>query len=345
MQHGHPDFEKFYGSAVRDWATAMTSGDGGNMTAEAMNFIAMKEAARLVKAADRKAAKSKEEDDAADSPDPFEIGSVCYHGKGLNRRHVTVLEITSRKPLKYRISGKASDKQSRFSLHTDLEFSLTAAEYKEELARNEAARVAKAAHREAEEKARQKAREERQAKAEAKATAKRERDEAKAEGKRKQDEEKAAMARKTLKPELSPPPPPPPNRSTELPQGWKAATDATTGEKYYYNRQLGLSQYELPHSDPSPPPPPPPRRQSLAFGAGSSGEGLSSTLGGHSIRDGSSHGSLAFASQFLAFQQQQHIAKLQAELQFLEKAEDKARVAGELAVLRMHGGFAFTPPQ
>ena len=187
MQHGHPDFEKFYGSAVRDWATAMTSGDGGNMTAEAMNFIAMKEAARLVKAADRKAAKSKEEDDAADSPDPFEIGSVCYHGKGLNRRHVTVLEITSRKPLKYRISGKASDKQSRFSLHTDLEFSLTAAEYKEELARNEAARVAKAAHREAEEKARQKAREERQAKAEAKATAKRERDEAKAEGKRKQD--------------------------------------------------------------------------------------------------------------------------------------------------------------
>jgi len=85
MQHGHPDFEKFYGSAVRDWATAMTTGDGGTMTAEAMNFIAMKEAARLVKAADRKAAKSKEEDvDAADSPDPFEIGSVCYHGKGLN---------------------------------------------------------------------------------------------------------------------------------------------------------------------------------------------------------------------------------------------------------------------
>ena len=86
----------------------MSNGDGNGMSEQALNFIAMKDAARLAKAADKKAAKLKEEqeDDAADSPDPFEIGSVCYHGKGHNRRQVTILEVASAKPLKYRISGK-----------------------------------------------------------------------------------------------------------------------------------------------------------------------------------------------------------------------------------------------
>jgi len=75
----------------------MSNGDGNGMSEQALNFIAMK------KAADKKAAKLKEEqeDDAADSPDPFEIGSVCYHGKGHNRRQVTILEVASAKPLKY----------------------------------------------------------------------------------------------------------------------------------------------------------------------------------------------------------------------------------------------------
>lgn len=316
------------------------------MSEQALNFIAMKDAARLAKAADKKAAKLKEEqeDDAADSPDPFEIGSVCYHGKGHNRRQVTILEVASAKPLKYRISGK----QNRYSLHTNLEFYLTAADYKEEQARKEAAGAAQAAEKKAQEEAVEKARVERQAKAAAKAEAKRKREEAMAAAKRQREEEEAGKARKREEDQgdndLSPPPPPPPRRSTKVPQGWKEATDAT-GEKYYYNRQLGVSQYELPHSDASPPPPPPPRRQSLASGAGSSSGAASSVLGGHSVGGCSSHGSLAFAGQFLAFQQQQHIAKLQAELQFFEKAEDKARVAGELAVLRMQAGFTFTTPQ
>eukprot|EP00966_Prymnesium_polylepis_P320626 7376998-Prymnesium_polylepis.1 len=53
-----------------------------------------------------------------------------------------------------------------------------------------------------------------------------------------------------LEPEVhtSPPPLPPPRRAPKLPDGWKEATDSN-GEKYYYNHQLGRSQYELPRSD------------------------------------------------------------------------------------------------
>jgi len=57
-QPDHRDFQVFAGTAVRDWAVELSGAEGGAMTQDALKFIAMKDAARLAKAAN-KAAKVK----------------------------------------------------------------------------------------------------------------------------------------------------------------------------------------------------------------------------------------------------------------------------------------------
>eukprot|EP00966_Prymnesium_polylepis_P030075 699124-Prymnesium_polylepis.1 len=55
------------------------------MTQGALKFIAMKDAARLAKAAN-KAAKVKERGGGMTMLRPFQVGSICRHGHGRNRR-------------------------------------------------------------------------------------------------------------------------------------------------------------------------------------------------------------------------------------------------------------------
>ena len=50
--------------------------------------------------------------------------------------------------------------------------------------------------------------------------------------------------------------------ASPLPPGWKCATDPDTNRVYFYNKTLGISQFEVPrdhvNSPPLPPPPPAP---------------------------------------------------------------------------------------
>ena len=122
-QPGHRDFQVFAGTAVRDWAVELSGAEGGAMTQDALKFIAMKDAARLAKAANKAAKVKGGEDDEAEGepPEPFQVGSICRHGHGRNRRRVTILAVQSTKPLKYQIlwSDQASSSQNHFALHRD----------------------------------------------------------------------------------------------------------------------------------------------------------------------------------------------------------------------------------
>ena len=125
----------FYGSGCRDWAETMTGGEGMRMAAEALDLVAVKEAAKMVKqsGAQSKGKKSKgEEDSDVDDDDemltPFELGSICWMGAGKNRRQVKIQAIEKMKPLKYKVQ---LGETTRYPLHTQLEFLLTPAQHED----------------------------------------------------------------------------------------------------------------------------------------------------------------------------------------------------------------------
>ena len=106
-----------------------------------------------------------------------------------------------------------------------------------------------------------------------------------------------------------------------LPDGWKSATDPASKRVYYYNKALGLSQFEEPKVHGSPPLPPPPAplllthqehpAQALVFPPQTPAERA------HVTAEGS---------------RPCQAARLRAMMPFLDGAQ-RAYTAGELAVL------------
>ena len=136
-------------------------------------------------------------------------------------------------------------------------------------------------------------------------------------------------------PVLPPPPLPLPQRTPsqpKLPDGWKSARDAT-GNTYYYNKQLGVSQYSQPTEDAfnSPPLPPPPKtaRSACSAAASASSGGASSS---------SAHGSLSVAYDIE--QRENRIVQIRGMLPYVDDRMQKAELAGELAMLERHVALA-----
>ena len=120
----------------------------------------------------------------------------------------------------------------------------------------------------------------------------------------------------------SPPEPPPLLAHSTLPAGWRSATDAA-GRRYYYNKSLNTSTYDMPEAD-SPPLPPPSAPSVHASHSQHASQGSASCNTGASS---------SFES-FEAEQRRRRITYIKGYLTLCENKLEKAELQGELAVLQ-----------
>ena len=135
--------------------------------------------------------------------------------------------------------------------------------------------------------------------------------------------------------------PPPQPRTTDLPPGWKVASDGA-GVKYYYNKGLRISQYEHPalQERESPPLPPPTPRvqedsstQSPLFSNTSLVPPLAQPLS-QTPGPSSSNTHSGVRVPFDVEQRRARITQIRGYLPYCEHLREKAELNGELAVLQ-----------
>ena len=120
----------------------------------------------------------------------------------------------------------------------------------------------------------------------------------------------------------SPAPPPPLQAHSTLPAGWRSAMDPA-GRRYYYNKSLNTSTYDMPEADS--PPLPPPSAPSVA-----ASDKQQASQGSASSNTGASY---SFES-FEASQRRSRITYIKGYLPLCENKLEKAELQGELAVLQ-----------
>lgn len=123
-----------------------------------------------------------------------------------------------------------------------------------------------------------------------------------------------------------------PNPKTRLPPGWKQTLD-DVGVVYYYNSQLMRSQYEHPQTcQPESPPLPPPSKVVREMNNDLVSDTVYSSASSSADSSASARTIARTPNQHAQLYMRDEIARLRGMMPFLQ-GEEKARAAGELAVL------------